>query len=98
MSRIDALADALPRLVDGSARHARLAAAQRAELRKALARKSMRKLADADPELGAHVTRATDALARQDEAAEAWQKSLKGAAKRWKASLTALSDAHPDRR
>ncbi|TDB87417.1 hypothetical protein E1264_14730 [Actinomadura sp. KC216] len=97
MSRIDALAGALPRLAADSARHARLAAATRAELRKTLARKNMRKLADADPELGAHVTRAADALARQDEAAGAWQKSLGEATKRWKAALTGLSEAHPDR-
>ncbi|MDF5753133.1 hypothetical protein [Spongiactinospora sp. TRM90649] len=94
MSRIDDLTRALPRLVTESARRTRLATATRADLRKALIGRHMRRLADADPELGTHLTRAADALAQRSRDAEAWQKGLTAATNRWKAALTELSQAH----
>ncbi|WP_155368524.1 hypothetical protein [Catellatospora vulcania] len=81
--------------VEVVARDLRLAAAARTDLGKVLSAKDVRKAADADKDLSAHLAEVNDVLTEQAKAAASWQKALTEAHKRWDASLDKLSRLHP---
>jgi len=82
------------KIVDAVARDIRVATAARADLTKILSAKDVRKLADADKELSAHIAEVSEVLAEEAKAAASWQKALAEAHMRWDASLNTLSKLH----
>ncbi|MGN9809521.1 hypothetical protein ACTMSW_09195 [Micromonospora sp. BQ11] len=81
--------------VDAVVRDLRVAAAARADLGKVLSARDVRRVADADRDLSAHLAEVNEVLAEQTRAAASWQKALTEAHKRWDAESDKLSKLHP---
>lgn len=90
----NALQAAFTGLVDDSARRLRVGSALRTEVGKLLAAKDLRKIADADTDLSAAISRHAAALAAAEEAGSSWQKDLAAATKQWEAQLAELVKIH----
>jgi predicted Zn-dependent protease len=91
------LRTALGSLPEMLARKSNVAAAARTQIAEQLSAPDLRKLADADEDLNARISSATDALRTQEQAAQAWHKALAEAVKQWDASLASLSTLDPEK-
>lgn len=69
--------------IENAARTHRIATAARTELTEQLAADDLRALADTNPELETQLARVGERLAREQAAAEQWQKKLGAASKTW---------------